>query len=156
MTNKFEERLGKDMSKTRIGYYIDFLSKIEKTVFDKEFNKIGITYSQFKVLNWIWRYGELTQKEIYDFVKVKPSSLTTMINVLIKKGLVTRTQDPDDARIRRIRATDECKRLAEDAWRIIEEFDMKIKGILTEEEYKCTMNSMMKLTSALGSDAFDD
>ncbi len=150
MKNKFEEHLGKDLSKTRMGYYIDSLYKIEKTLFDREFEKIGITYSQFKVLNWIWRHGELTQKEIHDFVNVKPSSLTTMINVLIKKELVVRKQDANDARIRRITATDKCLNLADDAWNIIESFDTKIRGILTDEEYKMTVQVMMKLTDAFG------
>ncbi len=149
MQNNFKEQLGKDLSKTKMGYYIDSLYKIERTIFDKEFEKIGITYSQFKVLNWIWRYGELTQKEIHDFVNVKPSSLTTMINVLIKKGLVVRNTDPTDARIRRISATEKCTKLGEDAWKVIDAFDMKIRQVLTEEEYETTVRSLMKLTDAL-------
>ncbi len=149
MENKFRKQLGKDISKTRMGYYIDSLYKIERTYFDKEFERIGITYSQFKVLNWIWRHGELTQKEIHNFINVKPSSLTTMINVLIKKDLVKRKQDPNDARIRRITATDKCMKLAEDAWNIIASFDLKIREILTEDEYKTTITSMKKLHQAL-------
>jgi len=149
MSNEFKKNLGTDMSKTLMGYYIDALYKIEKTYFDEEFEKIDITYSQFKVLNWLWRHSELTQKEIHNFVNIKPSSLTKMLDILIKKGLIERRIDPDDARIKKVSITKKAGALEHQAWQIVENFDSKIRAILTTEEYEVTINSLRKLTEGL-------
>lgn len=149
MSSEFKKHLGDDMSKTKMGYYIDVLFKIERTIFDSEFDKLGITFSQFKVLNWLWRYEALTQKEIHDFVQIKPSSLTNMLNILIKKGLVERHSDPEDARIRKIKITDKSREIESQAWEIMNAFDQKIRSVLDEDEYNATMNGLTKLTAAL-------
>lgn len=152
MSNEFKKQLGNNMSKTMMGYYIDSLFKIEKNIFDAKFNKIGITFSQFKVLNWLWRYEELTQKEIHNFVQIKPSSLTNLINILIKKDLVERHLDTEDARIRKIRLTNKSRELESQAWEIVNEFDKSIKNVLTQDEYDATMNGLIKLSDHLNID----
>lgn len=149
MSNEFNKHLGHDMSKTLMGYYIDAIYKIERTAFDEAFERIDITYSQFKVLNWLWRKGELTQKEIHNYVQIKPSSLTKLLNILIKKDLVERHIDPNDARTKKVKTTDKANAIEHEAWQIVESFDVKIRSILTEEEYRVTINSLRKLTEAM-------
>ncbi|MDM8533652.1 MarR family winged helix-turn-helix transcriptional regulator [Clostridiaceae bacterium HSG29] len=148
MSEKFNE-LGKNLDKTKLGYYIDNVSRLEIAHLNFEFEKIGITFSQFRVLNWVWRYKELTQKELHELVKIKPSSLTTILNILIKKDLVKRNSDDNDARIRIITLTNKSLLLEIEAWNIINNFDCKIKEILTDDEYEITLNSLRKLMSAL-------
>lgn len=149
MSKEFKKNLGTDMSKTLMGYYLDSIYKIEKAIFDEEFEKIGITFSQFKVLNWLWRHGELTQKELHNFVQVKPSSLTKILNILIKKGLVQRQQDPNDARVKKVKTTKAGDAIEQNAWQVVQDFDSKLRGILTQEEYEITVNSLRKLTESL-------
>lgn len=149
MQKGFRDELGKDMNKTKLGYYIDGVSRIEVILFNAEFEKIGITFPQFRVLNWLWRYEELTQKEIHEFVNIKPSSLTTILNVLIKKELVVRKLDENDARVRKITLTDKSRALEGEAWNIISNFDNQFKKILSEEEYEVTLRSLRKLMESL-------
>ncbi|WP_432408999.1 MarR family winged helix-turn-helix transcriptional regulator [Wukongibacter sp. M2B1] len=149
MTREFKENLGNDMTKTKLGYYIDELEKIEKKILNSEFEKIGITLSQFRVLNWLWRKGELTQKEIHQLIQIKPSSLTNLLNILIKKGLVVRKFDDNDARVRKIALTDKSKEIESSAWHIIDSFDNRIKKILTEDEYYTTLKCLDKLIKNL-------
>ncbi|WP_432664326.1 MarR family winged helix-turn-helix transcriptional regulator [Wukongibacter baidiensis] len=149
MTKEFEKNLGSDMSKTKLGYYIDQLEKIEKKILNAEFEKIGITLSQFRVLNWLWRKGELSQKEIHELIQIKPSSLTSLLNVLIKKGLVVRKFDIDDARVRKIVLTDKSKAIEKEAWHIIDGFDNRIRKILTDDEYSTTLKCLDKLIKNL-------
>lgn len=149
MTREFKENLGDDLSKTRLGYYIDELEKIEKKFFNSGFEEIGITFSQFRVLNWLWRKGELTQKEIHQLIQIKPSSLTSTLNILIKKGLVVRKFDDNDARVRKIALTDKSKKIENKAWHIINSFDNRVKEILTENEYCITLKCLDKLIKNL-------
>lgn len=145
MTKEFKEHLGKDQRKTKMGYYIDTVARLEMGLLNAEFDKIGITLPQFRILNWLWRCTKLTQKELHQYVQIQPSSLTTILNVLIKKDLVERQFDENDARVRVIVLTDKSRALEADAWRIIEEFDQKILSILTEDEYRITSQSLAKL-----------
>ncbi|OPL09551.1 MAG: hypothetical protein AVO33_00200 [delta proteobacterium ML8_F1] len=146
---QFKENLGEDLNKTLLGYYIDSLSRAEMIHLNARFEKIGITFSQFRVLNWIWRFEELTQKELHEFARIKPSSLTTILDVLIDKGLVERKQDDHDARIRKIVATESSRALESQAWEIIHHFDQKLRSILTREEYEVTQRSLKKLLEHL-------
>lgn len=145
MSQEFKEQLGNDMTKTRLGFYIDELGKLEKNYINSEFEKIGLSLSQFRVLNWLWRKGELSQKEIHELINIKPSTLTSILNILIKKGLVTRNFDENDARIRKISLTDKSTKIESTVWEIIENLDVIIRDVLTEEEYNITLRSMDKL-----------
>lgn len=149
MIKNFKTELGSDLSNSLLGYYIDEVSKSERQYLNREFDKIGITLSQFRVLNWLWRRGELTQKEIHELIQIKPSSLTNLLNILIKKDLVIRKQDPRDGRVKKISLTDKSKALEKEAWSIIESFDKKLNSILTKEEYAITLRSMNKLLNQL-------
>lgn len=149
MSNEFKNNLGADMSNTLMGYYIDKLAKIEKTVFDEAFANIDITLSQFKVLNWLWRKGPLTQKEIHNYVNIKPSSLTKLLDILIKKDLVKRLPHPEDARTKIVMPTPKANTIESEAWAIVRDFDQKIRNILNDEEYETTIESLRKLSEAL-------
>lgn len=149
MSDEFRKHLGSDMSKTKLGYYIDHVSRIETQWFNTEFEKLGITFPQFRVLNWLWRHGELTQKELHQYVQIQPSSLTTILNVLIKKGLVERKFDAHDARVRKITLTEASRAIEAQAWEIITAFDQKVRSILTDEEYEMTTRSLSKLMNEL-------
>lgn len=149
MSNEFKNRLGDDLTKTKLGFYIDALEKVEKTYLNTEFEKIGITLAQFRVLNWLWRKGELSQKEIHELINIKPSSLNSTLNILIRKELVIRKFDKKDARVRNIALTDNAKKIEGEVWKVIEKLDSRIKEILTEEEYNITVTSMSKLIENL-------
>ncbi len=152
MPDEFREKLGNDLSKTRLGFYIDELAKLEKNYLNAEFIKIGISLSQFRVLNWLWRKGELTQKEIHDFINIKPSSLTNILNILIRKGFVVRNFDENDARIRKISLTEKSREIESQVWNIVHDFNRRIRNILTEEEYNITLKSMDKLIQHFNSE----
>jgi len=119
---------------TQLGYYIHEIAKKSTITFNQEFENLGITFSQFRVLNTLWKRGGLTQKEIHELICVKPSTLTGIIDILEKKGLVIRKSDDDDARVKRIYLTDEGRNLKEDSWKIITEFNNKIDEVLSSEE----------------------
>ena len=56
-----------------IGFYIQEIAKKSTMKFNQDFESIGITYSQFRVLNYLWKKGESTQKQIHEIIAVKSS-----------------------------------------------------------------------------------
>lgn len=54
--------------------------------------------TQGKVLKILYRKGTVSQKEVQDFLDVKPGTISEIITKLEKKGLLTRIQDINDRR----------------------------------------------------------
>ena len=76
----------------------------------------NLTSSQFKVLAYLWKHSnqEVNQKQIHDFLEIKPSSMTKLLRQLELKGLITKEIGHDDSRNRLIKLsghTREIKRL---------------------------------------------
>ncbi|KQC10807.1 MAG: hypothetical protein APR54_11630 [Candidatus Cloacimonas sp. SDB] len=74
---------------------------------DENLSNNNLTMSQFKVLAYLWEYEnkKINQKQIYEFLEIKPSSLTKLVKLLEAKGLIKKELDPDDARNRIVKLT---------------------------------------------------
>ncbi len=129
-----------------IGFYIQEIAKKSTMKFNKDFEVLGITYSQFRVLNCLWKKGELTQKEIHEIISVKPSTLTGIIDILEKKKLVIRKISQDDERFKRISLTEEGKNLKEQSWETINRFDSIVANTLTDEDNKIILEGLKRLS----------
>lgn len=125
--------MDKDFSK-HIGYYVQEIARKTTIILNHEFERVGITYSQFRVLNCLWKKGGLTQKEILEIICVKPSTLTGIIDILVKKDLVIRKADEVDRRVKRIFLTDKGKGLKQASWQIIMELESRSTKKLSQEE----------------------
>lgn len=112
------------------GYFIQEIARKTTYLLNEAFLPLGITYSQFRVLNCLWKRGSLTQREIHEIIAVKPSTLTGLIHLLARKKLVERTEDEADGRANRIRLSEEGRILQKPSWEIIEAFESRMtKGI---------------------------
>lgn len=69
--------------------------------------RMGLTAIEEKALDLILRHGPLTAGELAGHTGLVPSSVTALIDRLARKGFVSRSPDPDDARRVRIAAVPE-------------------------------------------------
>ncbi|HNR65860.1 MAG TPA: MarR family transcriptional regulator [Atribacterota bacterium] len=109
---------------------------------DKKLSEDNLTISQFRVLAYLWEYGEqrINQKMIHEFLEIKPSSLTKLIKILESKGLIRKEIDPHDSRNKTIKLTEQgieikelcLQRIAESEAYILQDFSEK--EILTLKE----------------------
>jgi len=67
---------------------------------DKKLSQNNLTVSQFKVLAFLWEHDheKINQKQIHEFLEIKPSSMTKLIRLLQEKNLIRKEIDPDDSR----------------------------------------------------------
>jgi DNA-binding MarR family transcriptional regulator len=72
-------------------------------------DKLDLTYEMVQVLAVLWRKGELNQQEIADRVQKNKASLTSLLDNLAKRKLITRNEDPADRRNKIISLTDSGK-----------------------------------------------
>ncbi len=83
---------------------------------DEKLNQNNLTISQFRVLAYLWEHSnqKINQKQIHEFLEIKPSSMTKLVRLLQAKDLIRKEADPDDSRNRIIKLTDrgmEIKRI---------------------------------------------
>ena len=83
---------------------------------DDKLSQNNLTISQFKVLAYLWEHSnqQINQKQIHEFLEIKPSSMTKLVRLLQAKDLIRKEADPDDSRNRIIKLTDrgmEIKRI---------------------------------------------
>ncbi|HEY0176130.1 MAG TPA: MarR family transcriptional regulator [Pedobacter sp.] len=78
----------------------------------KEYN-INITFEMLEVMSCLWKKDGINQQEIADKTLKDKSSMTYLIDNLVKRDMVTRTEDEADRRNKLIYLTAEGKRLQE-------------------------------------------
>lgn len=87
-------------------------SRVFQKAFDLELrNKVGLTLSQWRVINILISFNGITQREIADKLELEAPSLIPMIDKLQSLELVERRSDPKDRRINRIYLTKEAESL---------------------------------------------
>ena len=97
---------------------------------------LGVTYSQFRVLNALREQDNVPQVALASRVATHKASLTRMLERMERSGLVSREGDPDDSRIQRVSLTEKGRRVQ---GRVIpfrdQILDAAVEG-LDEEEVK--------------------
>ena len=58
----------------------------------------GLSLSHFEILMYLAHRGEVTMKDISTWLNITPPSASVLIDVLVKKNLVTRVQSDKDRR----------------------------------------------------------
>jgi len=76
-----------------------------------EYDKEGLTTSQFGVLEALFHLGPLCQKELASKILKSSGNMTLVIDNLEKRSLVRRTRDAEDRRYYRIHLTDQGRDL---------------------------------------------
>jgi MarR family transcriptional regulator, transcriptional regulator for hemolysin len=67
----------------------------------------GLGRSQYQVLSRVRRAGTLGQKDLQHALQVEPATLTGIVDVLVAKGWLERSESPGDKRCRTLRLTAE-------------------------------------------------
>lgn len=104
-----QERSAVDVSTIAL---IGRLSHIEQEIRPKlnaVYAQNGLESWEFDVLATLLRFGaphQLRPSELLDLIKITSGALTHRIDRLVKRGLVTRTKNPDDGRQVQITLTD--------------------------------------------------
>ena len=75
----------------------------------------GIGGGQIPVLMELHKHGELNQRELAERTRVTPATMSGTLKRMEKAGFITRTADENDARISRVRLTDEGRLQCENA-----------------------------------------
>lgn len=82
-----------------------------KTEFSRRLKHYELTAEQFGILAKLWRRDGVSQRELADWLVKDRPNVTRLLEKMTKKGLVSKTADPEDRRIQRVYVTEKGRAL---------------------------------------------
>lgn len=116
------------------GYWIRKVFRSMKVVNDRELAEYELTSSQVSVLCNLWNKDGITQKEIQEKLDLRAASVTGLVDTLCEKNFITRIQDNDDARVKRLYLTDKGRKVEKISTDVVKVLESTISRGLTEDE----------------------
>jgi len=103
-TAMFREDLSRNF-----GFILNDVARLLRTAFDRRVKSLGLTRSQWWVLNHLYRNDGITQSELADILEVERATLGRLLDRLETKGWVRREGHADDRRAKRVFLTEEVE-----------------------------------------------
>ena len=91
-----------------IGFLISDVARLLRTAFDRRVRRLGLTRSQWLVINRLHRRPGATQSELAEMLEVEKATAGRMVDRMEKKGWVARRPDASDRRVNRLHLTAEA------------------------------------------------
>jgi DNA-binding MarR family transcriptional regulator len=136
-------------SRGEVSWELARAAKLHRQRTDELLSTIGLHVGQDILLNVLWTEGEMTQTDLARQLEIRPATLTVALGRLEKAGFVTRTRDPEDKRVRRVRPSSRSSQLRDAvmlAWSRLEHDTVKN---LTEPEQKMLAILLGKASDSL-------
>jgi DNA-binding MarR family transcriptional regulator len=146
MSAKTKTDLGIELGKA----ITEFRNKLRQFISLKfKEHKINLTFEMLEVLGYLWKKNGMNQQEIADLTLKDKSSITYLIDNLVKRNLVTRVEDEHDRRNKLIFLTEEAQQLREQLhpW-VNEMYSVATHGI-SPDEMLSILSLMNKMTANL-------
>ena len=91
-----------------IGFLVSDVARLMRTAFDRRVRKLGLTRSQWLVINRLHRHPGVTQSELAEMLEVEKATAGRMVDRMENKGWVARRPDASDRRVNRLHLTAEA------------------------------------------------
>ena len=95
-----------DLSRN-FGFVLHDVARLLRTIFDRRVKTLGLTRSQWWVLQHVFRNHGATQSELAEALEVEKATLGRLLDRLADKGWIRRQADAGDRRAKRIYLTEE-------------------------------------------------
>ncbi|MBE5960161.1 MAG: MarR family transcriptional regulator [Lachnospiraceae bacterium] len=136
------------MERREIGKEIIILSNQLKRRVDHIVASYGLTGVQSRVIRHIYEKSKVCdvyQKDIEDAFEIRRSSVTSVLQLLEKKGFIKRESVSEDARLKKLTLTEQGRKMHESVCNVIEEMEEGFYAALTKEEMEQLFCSIEKL-----------
>ena len=97
-----------DLSRN-FGFILNDVARLMRTMFDRRVKSLGLTRSQWWVLNHLFRNDGVTQSELADILEVEKATLGRLLDRMEQKGWVRREGHVGDRRAKRVFLTKEVE-----------------------------------------------
>lgn len=135
-----------------IGKKIIILSAKIRRKLDNETAKYGITGVQGRILGFISHYSkerDIFQKDIEEELDVRRSSVTSVLQLMEKKGILERVSVSKDARLKKLVLTEKGMEIQRNVHNRILELDKSLRDELSDEEFDQLVSLIDRLTNKI-------
>lgn len=123
--------------------------KLTKNIMEAEHNKylkeFGISSEQGLLLKLVYEMPGCTQTQISEFLHKDKTTITRMIDTLVKKEKLERKSIEEDRRVYNIFLTKEASDKVEEISPLFEKRGEELKSIINEEDYKTTIKVLNQI-----------
>lgn len=95
------------------------------------------------------RDRDVFQKDLESRFSVRRSTMTSILKLMEKKGLIVKEPVDHDARLKKLILTPEAMKIQERMKLQIEEIETRMRSCLTDEEYETFFGTVEKLSASL-------
>ncbi len=134
-----------------IGFKINELAHKFRKAVREESERNGIPSSYFHVINCIGMIDEnkINQKDISEFLKYKPSTISITLSNMENDGLIERVKDDNDNRNTLVKLTKKGEELSKKIKEIFMVIEDKLTNSLDKNELECFSKITVKLVETL-------
>ncbi len=93
------------------GFLVHDVARLMRTAYDRRTRALGLTRSQWWVLNHLYFCEGINQSELADVLDIEKPTLGRLLDRLEAKGWIERRADPADRRAKRVYLTGEVQGL---------------------------------------------
>jgi len=133
----------------RIGKQIlIFANRITRTI-DNESSKFGVTGVQGRILRFIYHRSnvkDIFQKDIEHELDIRRSSVTSVLQLMEKKGLVKRISVNEDGRLKKLILTEKGMETHENVRSCIDELEATFNNELSKDEFNILISMIDRLS----------
>jgi DNA-binding MarR family transcriptional regulator len=115
-----------------------------RRVIESGLRERGLTFAQFGALKALSIHNGISQAELASALDTDSTTAMVLRTSLEKKGLVSRTSDPGDGRIKRIGITDSGRSILRASEPGVNAFFAKTQGIASEADVKKAIQTLEK------------
>ncbi|GAB2687011.1 MarR family transcriptional regulator [Mucilaginibacter koreensis] len=128
----------------------EFRNKLRQFIHQKfKEHQINLSFEMLEVLGYLWKKNGMNQQEIADLTLKDKSSITYLIDNLVKRNLVTRVEDDNDRRNKLIFLTPEAQQLREQLHPWVNEMYSVASNEISVDEMQSILKLISKMTANL-------
>ena len=117
-----------------LSFRFDEIVRLLSRRIDAALADYGLSRTQWRLLAYVLRHEGITQSELARVLELERASIGSTVDIMERKGLVTRVASPDDRRVWRIAATERAHELLPGLREIIDDMlDRTFAGISTAD-----------------------
>jgi DNA-binding MarR family transcriptional regulator len=109
----------------------------------------GITMSQCSTILGIGKHGPMTMNALSEWMSLATSTMTRIVDNLVRDGYIERTQNPQDRRVVQVSLTEEGEKLFQAILEVYHEYHRKIVENIPAEELHQVVESLTMLIEAI-------
>lgn len=129
------------------------LNRVWHRILESRMSDLGLSSIQSRMLGYLYFRSQcgkkVFQRELGEEFKIRKSSVTSVIQILEKKGLVRRTGVPSDARQKELVLTEQGIAAQETVLERLNQLETMVNEILTDEERRNWFACIRKIETRL-------